>query len=95
MLPQTVERVWRPAVDPTGRYVVYIGQTDGQYDLFEFDFSTKVTKRLTHTAYDEWDPPYSPDGGSIVYSSRADGNWDLMRLARTSDVPERLTRTRR
>jgi lysophospholipase L1-like esterase len=93
-LPQSTDEAWRPAVDPTGRYVAYIGRVEGQYDLFELDLETRTTKRLTSTAFDEWDPAYSPDGQSIIFAAKAEGNWDLMRLSRMGGASRRLTRTK-
>lgn len=93
MLSQDVEEAWRPVVGPDGRSIAYIGKSDGQFDVYEYDTQSGETRRLTHTPYDEWDPTYSPDGRSIVYAARADGNWDLFRLRRGDGSVERLTRT--
>ena len=93
-LPVVAEKAWKPAVDPTGRFVVYIGQVDGQYDLFELDLAAGSTKSLTRTPYDEWDPSYTPDGMSIVYAARAVGSWDLFQIARVSGATRQLTLTK-
>lgn len=93
-LPKTVREVWRPAVDPTGRFVVYIGKVGDQFDLFELDLRSRTTRRITQSKYDEWDPTYSPDGQSIIYAGRVDRNWDLFRIRRKGGPVERLTHTR-
>lgn len=85
---------WRPVFSPDERELVYISRIDDQFDLFAYDFSTKVERRLTNTPFDEWDPQFSPNGYQLVYAAQADGNWDLFVMDLRDSSVTRLTRTK-
>ena len=77
-LTKTSWEEWRPALDPSGRYLFHIANQDGQFDIVRLDVNTKETTRFFGTNTDEWDPDVSPDGKWVVFASKASGNWDLL-----------------
>lgn len=50
--------IWDIALSPSGKYLVFSGNKDGNWDLFRYTFSTKDVKQLTHTKGNEWDPAF-------------------------------------
>lgn len=50
--------IWDIALSPSGRYMAYAGNKDGNWDLFILDLESKQTRQLTHTLGDEWDPSF-------------------------------------
>jgi len=69
---------WRPAPDPSGRYLFHIANKDGQFDIARMDITTKETITFYGTDADEWDPDASPDGKWLVFASKESGDWDLV-----------------
>ncbi len=77
-LTDTSWEEWRPTPDPTGDYIYYIADPDGQFDVFRLNLQTRKTTKFFGTDADEWDPDVSPDGRWVVFASKASGNWDLV-----------------
>jgi TolB protein len=67
-----------PAISPDGRYMAYIGQSDGgAYRVTLMDLSGGNVKVLTDTRDDE-SPSFAPNSKQIIYASRAGGRDVLM-----------------
>ena len=50
--------IWDIALSPSGKYLVFAGNKDGNWDLFCYAFATGKTVQLTHTLGNEWDPAF-------------------------------------
>lgn len=50
--------IWDIALSPSGNYLAYAGNKDGNWDLFLYSFVDKSIRQLTHTIGDEWDPSF-------------------------------------
>ncbi len=50
--------IWDIALSPSGKYLVFAGNKDGNWDLFYYTFATKKVRQLTHTKGNEWDPAF-------------------------------------
>lgn len=50
--------IWDIALSPSGKYLVFAGNKDGNWDLFSYTFSTRKVTQLTHTLGNEWDPAF-------------------------------------
>jgi WD40 repeat protein len=54
---------------PDGKNVVVQGLSEGQSDLYEYNFDTKKVTQLTNDKYSDYQPSYSKDGKKIIYST--------------------------
>lgn len=50
--------IWDITLSPSGKYLVFAGNKDGNWDLFCYNFDTRKTTQLTHTLGNEWDPAF-------------------------------------
>jgi TolB protein len=81
---------------PDGKWLAFVGQRGGKYELFRVPAGGGPEERLTSRgAYDDG-PEYSPDGRWIYFNSDRSGGWDLWRIPAGGAGPgdslaERLT----
>jgi hypothetical protein len=54
---------------PTGKDIVFQGLSEGQGDLYSYNFDTKKVTQLTNDKYSDYQPSYSRDGKKIIFSS--------------------------
>ncbi|MBD1391900.1 PD40 domain-containing protein [Mucilaginibacter glaciei] len=54
---------------PDGKNVVVQGLSEGQGDLYLYNFDTKKVRQLTNDKYSDYQPSFSKDGKMIIYSS--------------------------
>jgi Tol biopolymer transport system component len=65
---------------PDGRWLAFVGQRDGKFELFRVAAGGGAEQRLTSKgAYDDG-PEYTPDGKWIYFNSDRSGNWDIWRI---------------
>ncbi|HET8546401.1 MAG TPA: hypothetical protein VFL57_00275, partial [Bryobacteraceae bacterium] len=65
---------------PDGRWLAFVGQRGGKFELFRVPASGGAEERLTSAgAYDDG-PEYSPDGKWIYFNSNRSGGWDIWRM---------------
>lgn len=69
-----------PSLSPDGRYIVYAGQENGQFDIFRQEVGSKARVNLTSgVAADDTQPAFSPNGDLIAFrSERARGGVYVM-----------------
>jgi TolB protein len=82
-----------PAVSPDGRWVVFVSNRNGYWDLYLLDLSTGIVDRLTDTLDYEGAPSWSPDGLWVAYEAYVENNLDIYILSRNDSQisPIRLT----
>ena len=51
--------IWDIALSPSGKYIAFAGNKDGNWDLFIINLENKKVNQLTKTLGDEWDPSFS------------------------------------
>ena len=54
---------------PDGKQIVFQGLSEGQVDLYTYNFETKTIKQLTNDKYSDNQPSFSRDGKKIIFSS--------------------------
>jgi Tol biopolymer transport system component len=54
---------------PNGSEIVFQGLSEGQSDLYLYNFNTKKVNQLTNDLYSDYQPSFSRDGKQIVFSS--------------------------
>ena len=59
--------IWDPSISADGKWIVYSGNIDKNWDLFAINTDTKEIRRLTQSKGDEWDPSFSNNGKSIIF----------------------------
>jgi hypothetical protein len=65
---------------PDGKWLAFVGQRGGKYELFRVSVTGGEEQRLTSKgAYDDG-PDYSPDGKWIYFNSDRSGGWDVWRI---------------
>ncbi len=65
---------------PDGKWLAFVGQREGKFELFRVPSSGGPEERLTSKgAYDDG-PEYSPDGKWIYFNSNRAGGWDIWRI---------------
>ena len=60
--------IWDIALSPSGRYLAYAGNKDGNWDLFLLDLENKQTQQITHTLGDEWDPAFGISDSDLWFA---------------------------
>lgn len=60
--------IWDIALSPSGKYLVFAGNKDGNWDLFCYTFATKEVEQLTHTKGDEWDPAFGMSDSDLWFA---------------------------
>ncbi len=81
-----------PAFSPDGNQVVYVGEHDGQADLYVKAVGTNARLRLTSAAGEERYPRWSPDGRFIAFSRSGNGPEAGIRVVSPLGGPERRIR---
>ncbi|MBM3725170.1 MAG: hypothetical protein FJW40_07070 [Acidobacteria bacterium] len=65
---------------PDGRWLAFVGQRQGKYELFRVSVDGGDEQRLTSAgAYDDG-PEYTPDGRWIYFNSNRGGAWNIWRM---------------
>jgi hypothetical protein len=64
-----VDEILNPTWAPDGRAIAFTGMQGGLTDLFIYDLSANVLRRLTNDAFAEVQPAWSPDGRRIAFAT--------------------------
>ena len=78
---------------PDGRYLAFIGQRNGNFDIFRVPVTGGPEERLTMSAGYDDGADYSPDGKWIYFNSDRSGSWDIWRIP-ADGARSRTTSTR-
>lgn len=76
---------------PDGKFLVYTGGRNGQYDIYKIPRKGGKEIQLTDTPGLDDGPEYSPDGKYIYFNSNRTGVMQLWRMKPDGSVPEQLT----
>lgn len=60
--------IWDIALSPSGKYLVFAGNKDGNWDLFRFTLATKEVEQLTLSLGDEWDLAFGLTDSDLWYA---------------------------
>lgn len=81
-----------PSWSPDGRSLVWIGNHDGQNDVYVGDVLGSQVLQLTDDAAQDVFARWSPDGTGIVFSSDRDGDHEIYLMAPDGNDVRQLTR---
>jgi len=83
-----------PDFSPTGDYIVYVSNIDGDDELYLYELKTKKVKKITDNTAKDFSPSFSPDGKEIVFVSNMDEpyKWEIYKINVSSGRIKRLTR---
>ena len=76
---------------PDGKYLVYVGQRDGEFDIYRIPVGGGEETRLTAMPGLDDGPEYSPDGRYIYFNSVRSGTMQIWRMKPDGSEPEQLT----
>lgn len=60
--------IWDIALSPSGRYMAYSGNKDGNWDLFILDLQSLTSRQITHTLGNEWDPSFGYSDNDLWFA---------------------------
>jgi TolB protein len=70
-----------PAVSPDGRYVAFMSQRDGDWEVYRIGTEGGSLRRLTTQVGRDGLPAWSPDGKTLAFLSDRDGAWAMWAMA--------------
>jgi Tol biopolymer transport system component len=76
---------------PDGKYIVFTGQRNGDFDIYRVPATGGPEVRLTTAPGLDDGPEYSPDGRYIYFNSVRSGNMQIWRMQADGSHPEQLT----
>jgi Tol biopolymer transport system component len=76
---------------PDGRFLLYTGERDGDYDVYRIPAEGGEEVRLTSSPGLDDGAEYSPDGRWIYFNSARSGRMELWRMRPDGTAPEQLT----
>lgn len=80
-----------PTFSPDGRFLAFSSDEAGSLQIYQFDLSTRDTKRLTFSGKYNASPQYSSDGKNIVFISRSRRGENVNLLEIASGAQTELT----
>ena len=76
---------------PDGKFLVYTGQRNGQYDIYRIPADGGEEEQLTNTPGLDDGPEYTMDGRYIYFNSVRNGRMQIWRMRPDGSRPEQLT----
>ena len=76
---------------PDGKTLVFVGQRDGEFDIYAIPFEGGEEKRLTTAKGLDDGPEYSPDGNYIYFNSERTGHMQIWRMHPDGSGQEQVT----
>lgn len=73
---------------PDGKYLSFVGQRNGVFNLFRVPVTGGDEERLTFKSPYDDGPDYSHDGKWIYFNSNRSGNWDVWRMPADGSGPD-------
>jgi Tol biopolymer transport system component len=84
-----------PTRSPNGRYVAYVSNADGDWEIYLIDLNNPDAPAMqltNNTQAIDLDPVFSPSGRYIAYESNVDGDWEIRLIDLTTGEKFRITR---
>jgi Tol biopolymer transport system component len=72
--------IWDIALSPSGKYIAYAGNKDGNWDLFLFNIETQQVTQLTKTIGNEWDPSFGHGDNELFFAGEFGINNGIFKL---------------
>lgn len=66
-----------PAASPDGKYIAFMSQRDGNWEIYRINVDGSGLKRLTSNGANDGLPAWSPDGNFIAFVSDRGGKWAI------------------
>jgi Tol biopolymer transport system component len=60
--------IWDIAQSPSGKYIAYAGNKNGNWDIFLYDLQTKQIRQITNTLGNEWDPTFGSTDDDLWFA---------------------------
>ncbi len=76
---------------PDGKYLVYTGQRDNEFDIYKISVQGGAETNLTNTKGLDDGPEYTPDGRYIYFNSTRSGTMQIWRMKPDGSNPEQIT----
>ena len=76
---------------PDGKFLVYTGQRNGQFDIYRIPVEGGQEVQLTNTPGLDDGPEYTPDGKYIYFNSVRSGRMQIWRMQPDGSQPEQMT----
>jgi hypothetical protein len=70
----TDENATMPVFSPSGRFIAYQSNLDGDLDIYVYEFSTGLTRKLTDNTIDDFAPTWLCGDDRLVFTSEIEGN---------------------
>ncbi len=80
-----------PAWSPDGRYLAFVWDGGGKFDIYVADVATGQTLQLTREGRNE-SPAWSPDSRHIAFQSNRTGRWEIWAMHVDGSEQRQLTR---
>ncbi len=71
------ERNHSPRWSPDGKFLAYLSQASGFYEICLFNLESGQSQQLTHLACDSGEIAWSPDGKQIAFNLNREGSFEL------------------
>jgi Tol biopolymer transport system component len=76
---------------PDGKKLIFTGQRNGKWNIWEIDVATKEERPLTETSTLDDGSEYSPDGKFIYFNSNRTGTMQIWRMNADGSNEEQVT----
>ena len=76
---------------PDGKYLVYTGGRDNEYDIYKISVKGGAETNLTNTKGLDDGPEFTPDGRYIYFNSTRSGTMQIWRMKPDGSNPEQIT----
>jgi Tol biopolymer transport system component len=82
---------WFHGFSPDGKKLIYMGDRNGQQDIWSIDIATKNETQLTQNTTLDDGPEYTPDGSHIYFNSVRSGSMKIWRMKPDGSNQEQVT----
>jgi TolB protein len=75
-----IENATTPVFSPSGRYLAYQSNADGDLDIYVHEFATGLTRKLTDNTIDDFAPTWLCGDDRLVFTSEIYGQPDIFEV---------------